>query len=64
MQFDTLEYYEDLAEAFDAGVKSAGEMHGDHGIAADWRKFWKTKLETQDWAKDMSTNLVNKLGEL
>ena len=45
MQIDTLDYYEDLAEAFDAGVKSAGEMHGDHGIAADWYKFWKTKIE-------------------
>ena len=45
MQIDTLDYYEDLAEAFDAGVKSAGRMHGDHGITADWYKFWKTKIE-------------------
>ena len=44
MQIDTLDYYEDLAEAFDAGVKSAVEMHGDHGIAADWREFMKKKI--------------------
>ena len=44
MQIDTLEYYEDLAEAFDAGVNSAGEMHGDHGIADDWREFMKKKI--------------------
>ena len=44
MQIDTLDYYEDLAEAFDAGVKSAVEMHGDHGIADDWREFWKKKI--------------------
>ena len=44
MQIDTLDYYEDLAEAFDAGVDSAGEMHGDHGIADDWREFMKKKI--------------------
>lgn len=43
MQIDTLDYELDLAQAFDAGVNSAGKMHGDHGIAADCLEFVKNK---------------------
>jgi len=47
MQIDTLDYYEDLSQAFNAGVKSAGEMHGDHGIEADWLTFLGTMIKTR-----------------
>ena len=44
MEIDTLDYYQDLEQAFYAGVNSAGEMHGDHGIAEDWAVFMKKKI--------------------